>query len=200
MRSPLLLALAMLFIGVAANAAGYPLCGLYAGIYDANGNEGPGGSDHTRCDVFVSAPYTDIEMWIWWLPDPVKGLAAVEFKIVYPTSTYVIQGAVTSNPLNQVELGSLPTGISATVGSQCQTSWYYSHHQTLTLKKISGSGVVAIVADPGLSTPPYAILVASCEPGFPAYETTMTHGLYINGICIDATQDKTWGAIKSLYQ
>ncbi len=192
---------ALMLLMAGAVYAGVPYAGLYAGVYDPDtGIEGAGGSDHSACSVQVAAPYSDIEMWIWFLPDPQKGLAAVEFKITYPTTVYVIQGAVTSNPLNQVELGSLGAGITATVGGmQCQYDWYWSHHQTLTLKKTTSSGYCMIVADPGLVTPPFAVIDASCELGFPAYACTILNNLALNQACIVATQDKSWGAIKSLY-
>src|SRR5512136_228072 len=101
MKKAFVAALFMMFLAGSVYA-GFPYVGLYAGVYDEFGVEGAGGSDHSACQVFVPAPYTDIEMWIWWLPDPQKGLTSVEFKITYPTTTYVIVGTATSNPLNLV--------------------------------------------------------------------------------------------------
>ena len=197
MKRTLLLALAILFVGTAANA-GYPYVGLYAGVYNADYVEGPGGFDHSTGVVSVPAPYTDIEMWIWWVPDPApgKGLASVEFKIVYPTLEYVIQGAVTSNPLILAELGSLPVGIASTVGLlQCQYDWFWSHHQTLTLKKTTPSGTVEIVPDDGLWSPG-TILVSDCN--LLDHVPTKISSLWLNWNPF-AVEEKTWGAIKSLY-
>ncbi len=200
MKLMLMLALAVLFICPAANAD-YPYVGLYAGVIDPEtGVEGWGGYDHSQISVQVPTPYSDIEMWIWFLPDPQKGLASVTFKIVYPTSTYVIQGGVTSNPLNQVELGTLSSGMTAAVGYlRCQYDWYWSHHQTLTLKKVTPSGIVSIVPDPGLAIPPWGVIAEICELAlYRRYACTVLSDLYLNWYPY-AVEDKTWGAIKSLY-
>ena len=188
MHAQRIVVMLLLFLSAAAVAsvpayAGYPYVGLYGGVYDLDYVEGPGGSDHSSCGVFGPAPYTDIEMWIWWLPDPQKGLTSVEFKIVYPTSTYIIQGPVTPNPLILAELGSLPVGIASTVGAlQCQYDWFWSHHQTITLKKTTPSGFISIVADPALSVPPFAVLVSDCN--FYNYACTKLGDLALNQSCL----------------
>ena len=200
MKKALLLALAMLLVGTVANA-GYPYVGLYGGVYDADYVEGPGGYDHTMCQVTVPVAFNDIEMWIWWAPDPTfgKGLASVEFKIVYPSAANIIAGAVTANPLILAELGSLPAGIASTVGSlQCQYDWFWSHHQTITVRKTTAAGMLTIVADPGLAVPPFDVLVSDCN--FFNYACTkLNDGLGLNQTCAIAVEDKSWGAIKSLY-
>lgn len=202
MKKALFVALATLFLGSAVNA-GYPYVGLYAGIIDPiTGIEGPGGYDHSACSATVSAPYTQIEMWIWWLPDPQLGLTAGEFKIVYPVSTYVSQGAVTCNPSNYglCCCFSLAGGVSFSVGGMnCQYDWYYSHHQTLTILKTAPGALIQIVADPALVTPPFDIIMTTCELGFPIYACTKLNDLALNQSCNVAVQDKSWGAIKSLY-
>jgi hypothetical protein len=207
MKKALLIAAFMMFVAGAAYAA-FPYVGLYAGMYDMeSGEEGLGGSDHSACSVTVPAIFTDIEMWIWWLPDPVKGLATVEFKMTYPVTTFIGQSTVTSNPALATELGTLGGGIASTFGGlNCQYEWIWTHHQTLTVKRIppmtNSSGVVTIVADPGLPQPPYTVIVSSCEPLFPIYECTVLNDLGVNKACdifAVGVQSKSWGAIKSLY-
>ncbi len=200
MKKAFLIAAFMMFIAATAYG-GAPYVGLFAGVYDPDTFiEGAGGMDHSMCEVHTSVVYQDIEMWIWYCADQQLGLTAGEFKIVYPTSTFVIQGAVTSNPANTVELGSLGAGISWTVGGlNCQYEWYWSHHQTLTLKRITASGFVQIVPDPALVTPPFDLISTSCELGFPIYVDTKLSNLALNQTCQIAVQDKSWGAIKSLY-
>ena len=199
MKRALVLALAMLFVCSAANA-GFPYVGLYAGILDPDtGIEGPGGADRSQCGVFVAAPFTEINMWIWWY-NPDLGLNSVEFKIVYPPSTSVGQEGVTPNPLIVAEIGNLPNGIASTCGElQCQHDWFWSHQQLLLIKKMTPIGIIQIVQDPVLSSPPFAVLIASCELGSPPYACTILDNLGINQNCEIAVQDKSWGAIKSLY-
>ncbi len=204
MKRTLLLALAILFAATVANAS-YPYVMVSGGVIDPEtGIEGPGGYDHSNSYVFVPAPYVDIEVWIWWSPNPLLGLRTVEFKISYPTSTYVIPLAVTPNPLIVDEIGTIQDGIISTIGiDRCETDWFWSHHQRVTVRKVTSCGYVVIQADPNRTIPPYAVVLGSCEPESPAYECQrICDGLFgINTInyCGDAVNDKTWGAIKSLY-
>jgi hypothetical protein len=190
----------MLMAGVVY--AGAPYVGLFAGIWSTDDPpvEGPGGYDHSSCSVQVSDIYTDIEMWIWFLPDAVQGMAADEFMIVYPTSTYIIQGSVTANPLEQVSLGTLSTGMSQSIGQYfCQYDWFWSHHQTITLKKVTPSGYISITADPTISNPDWMgkIIVVGCD--LTKWEVTKINALGLNQACNVAVQEKSWGSIKSLY-
>ena len=199
MKKSLSLAAFLMMIAGSALGGQYPYVGLYAGIIDPDtGVEGPGGYDHSQCSVSVPMPFTDIEMWIWWLPDPQLGLIACEFKILYPSATYVTQGPVTANPLNTTEIGNLSSGIACTVDPECQHDWYWSHHQTLTLKTTAPSGFIQIVPDEFIEFTPIAI--ASCEAGFPVYICTNLNNLALNRSCQIAVEDKSWGAIKSLYR
>jgi len=192
MKKAMLLGLAVLFLTIASNAyALYPYVALFGDTLT-----GPGGIEHSKCSVYVPAPYTSVEMYVWFKPDVNKGLAAAEFKITYPATTYVIQGAVTSNPLNQVELGSLGAGISISVGEYfCQHDWYWTHWQELVVKSLTAR-VVQVVGHPGNGG---HIYLASCEPGFPMYNCTVLNHLYLNQGCSIGTHDSSWGAIKSLY-
>ncbi len=200
MKRTLLLALALLCMSAAANARD-PYVYLFAGVIDPHtGVEGPGGYDRTAWFVMVPEPYTEIEMWVWWYPDPVKGLNAVEFSIAYPSRTYVIPGAVTRNPLIVAELGNLPSGIASALGSTgCERDWFWSHHQTLTVTVTTPCGYVAVAPNPNRVVPPLDVVVASCEPGYPVYACRhLGATLYLN-LNPNAIEDKTWGAIKSLY-
>ncbi len=207
MKTMLLLAFAILFAGTSA-IAGYPYVGLYAGVYDDDYVEGPGGYDHSACDVTVGEPYTDIEMWIWWVPDPALGMMGGDFGITYPPETRVLRGTVTCNPLNLVLLGcgcgpEIDCGgcwCFSTGNLQCQFDWYWSHHQCLTVRT-TAPATVQIVASPSLYDPPFAIRAYSCEPGNPAYACTKIKDLTINQpwLCWIGVKSTSWGAIKSLY-
>ncbi len=172
---------ATLVLTILVTAAAAPAFAVdpYVGLFgDTLG--GPGGATHSRTETWANAPWTEIEMWVWWKPDPAKGLTAGEYKIIYPS--FVIPIDLTSNPLNVVEIGWPDYGISFTVGAQhCQYDWYWSHRQNLLVKSTTQYGYVQIVPDPTIPSPPYNILMTSCEPGFPIYTCAGT-SLGINNI------------------
>jgi hypothetical protein len=184
----------MLIVGALLLAApahgGYPYVGLFVD------------SLRTGVALWTDTAPVDFEMWIWWLPDPAKGLSQVEFKIMYKSAA-ASPGAVTTNPLIVSETGSLATGdVAALAPSDCQYSWFWSHHQNLTALRCASNTIAAIIeAYPGSSPPVYDVVLRSCEPGSPAYACVKVGWggiLYINGEV--AVERSTWGAIKSLYQ
>jgi hypothetical protein len=206
MKKAMLLAVAVLFLVFAPKAyAFYPYVALYGdtlqSYYDdpgdpTTGHFSGGGYTHSQCSVYIPAPYYSIEMWVWFKPDPGKGMAAGEYKITYPSSTYIIQGGVYSNPLNQVELGTLPLGISVSIGAyNCQYDWYWTHWQEIVVKTLTAR-LIQIVGHPANGG---HIYLASCEEGFPLYDCTVLNHLYLNQACNIATHDASWGAIKNLY-
>jgi hypothetical protein len=206
MKRALLIAAALMLMALPAYAFA-PYAALYGdtlqSYYDdpgdpTTGHFSGGGYTHSMCGVYVPAPYYSIEMWVWWLPSA-DGLTAVEFRITYPSSTYIIQGGVYSNSLNQVELGTLSTGISVSIGAaNCQYSWYWSHWQEIVVKTLTAR-TITIGPDPGMVPPHTKPVVATCEVGFPFYDCTVLNNLTLNGDCVVSTHDASWGAIKNLY-
>lgn len=159
---------------------------------------GPGGSSHSVCGIdYVPAPYTEIEMWVWWLPDPEWGLRGVDYKLVYPTSTYIIPLALTSNPDITVDLGTPANGIQSAFGS-CWRDWCWSHWQYLFVKKMAPM-TVQIVGNPNSWG---TINVVDCTNGMCSFPATLMNHLSINAPCnpVVGTKDASWGKIKSLYQ
>jgi len=159
---------------------------------------GPGGSAHEKYMIVPPPPvYTSIELWVWFHPSyDVPGMSAFEFMIEYPPSTEVIRGPVTSNPLNQGELGKLETGMSVSVGEYyCQHDWYWTHWQEIVLK-VRKEMQFRIVGHPGNGG---HIYVASCDPGFPFYETVILSHFGIYWTNPNSVERSTWGAIKGLY-
>jgi hypothetical protein len=140
---------------------------------------GPGGADHWKWNgigKWKPVPYV-IEMWVWFRPNCVKGMSGAEFMIHYPPLADMEQGAITSNPLNQAEVGTLEGGISVSLGSNCQYDWYWTHHQELIVKTYLPSSI-SVVGHPANGGPIY---VASCENGSPKYVApTILPFLYIN--------------------
>jgi hypothetical protein len=167
----------------------------YATLYgDTLG--GSGGEGRTRCWIIPPPPaYTTIEVWVWFLPDNL-GMSGAEFKLTYPSATYLIQGPVTSNPLNQVEVGTLNSGMSVSVGgSNCQHDWYWTHRQEL-VTRVQEEMEIKIVGHPGNGG---HISVVDCSEGFPFKDCMVLcyFALYWN--YPNATRETTWGAIKNLY-
>jgi hypothetical protein len=136
---------------------------------------GPGGVEHSKWDrIWKPAPYV-MEMWIWFRPNCVRGMSGAEFMIDYPSPDLIEQGAVTSNPLNQVEVGTLEGGMSVSV-SDCQYDWFWTHHQELIVKT-DMPGWIRLAGDPVNGSQVY---IASCEDGSPKYDAPILNDLYIN--------------------
>ena len=182
----LLLSCIIALAPVASVHAGYPYVGVYGGVIDPDtGVEGPGGTDHSLCSVQTPAPYMDIDAWIWFVPDPAKGLSSVQFRAGYSAPAYIIQGTITSNPLNAVEIGTLEGGIEVQLeNANCQYDWYWTHHQVITLKRTAPCGYVYVAADTNLTSEPFDIRLRSCEPGSPTYTCVTLNELALNETCV----------------
>ena len=165
---------------MAAIPAGVNAAAPYVALYgDTLG--GLGGVCHSRCDVFLQAPFTVIEYWIWFKPDPAKGMAAGEFKIQYPSGSYTaVPMDVTANPLVQVELGSLGAGMSFSLGEQnCQYDWFWSHWQEMLIMSETRALAIQVAPHPATGH----LSAGSCEPGFPIYDINILNHFVINQSC-----------------
>lgn len=192
MKKALLFVIGALLVAAPAYA-GFPYVACFGDFLG-----GPSGADHSGYSVYINSAPVDVEMWIWWLPAPGKGLSGIEFSVVYPPQRIMTEGAVTTNPLIASEQGTLTTGMIATVSpTDCQYDWFWSHHQVLTAFS-AGSYCVNLRPNPGRVTPPFDIILTSCEPGFPTYACTKLCDFWIN--YKDAVKPSTWGSIKSLYE
>lgn len=178
MKKVLLVAAALLLIAGAVNAKGY--VGLFA-------DQG-----HSDCDVMLVGGFMPFELWIWMLPEG-HGLQAAEYKITYPAG--VISSTVTTNPDITVSLGDITSGISVAFGP-CEMGWVWSQHQACYLTS-SAPGFVTISGRPDAL--PYGLQYASCELGYPIYGFTVLNNLALNRGCQIATENASWGAIKSLF-
>ncbi|MGD1047463.1 MAG: hypothetical protein ABR899_01770 [Candidatus Krumholzibacteriaceae bacterium] len=120
-------------------------------------------------------------------------MTAVEFAISFPTM--VIQSTVTVNPLITVGLGTLTGGTSVAFGT-CQSDYVWTH-QVACYDMGGAAGVISIIPDPTALPPAY--LIATCDVGNPLISPVIWSNLYINQPCVVATQNASWGAIKSLF-
>ena len=178
MKKVLLVAAALLIIAGAVNAKGY--VGLFAD------------QAHSDCDVMLVGGFMPFELWIWMLPEG-TGLQAAEFKLTFPAG--VIASTVTTNADVSVAMGDLTTGYSAAFGP-CQIGWTWTNHVACYLTA-SAPGYVTISGRPGAL--PYGLQYASCELGYPIYGLTILNNLALNQNCQIATENASWGSIKSLF-
>jgi hypothetical protein len=155
--------------------AGYPYVGIYA---DTLG--GPGGATHSRTETWALHQFDEIELWVWWLPDPSLGLRAGEYAITRPS---VLLGPAewTTNPSTILTLGDPTSGLSFTLGNNCQYDWFWSDRMTFFVRSTTETGYVQLIPDPTLMSPPYSVVLVSCEPDLPKYACTqMTTYVGIN--------------------
>jgi hypothetical protein len=99
------------------------------------------------------------------------------------------------NPLISVGLGTLQAGTSVAFYT-CQLDWVWTHQVACYLINTSPS-VITIIPDPTAVPPEY--LFARCDLGDSLFEPTIFSSLYLNQACVIATQNASWGAIKSLF-
>ena len=180
MKKALLIGVAMLLVASAVSAG--PDTG-YIGLFADSG--------HSVCSV-TGTGFTPFTMWIWCL-DEQPGLTAVEFAVSFPSG--VIASTVTVNPLSTVQLGTLTGGTSVAFGT-CQSDYVWTHQVACYLVGMTPD-VIRIIADPTALPPAY--LIATCALGNPLISPVIWSNLYVNQACVVATQNASWGAIKSLF-
>lgn len=179
MKKILLIATALLVLAGTVNAL--PPKG-YIGLFADEG--------HAICSVTNPGGFFPFRMWIWCLPS-VNGMQAAEFMITYPAN--IIGSTVTQNPGINVALGSLNAGISVSYAN-CNMEWVWTHYQDCYITSTTPSWI-NVVAHPGSGKYQFA----SCLLGFPLEDIFKLNNLAINQQCLVATEDATWGAIKSLF-
>ena len=181
MKKVLLVAAALLILAGSLNAA--PPRG-YIGLYADMG--------HSVCSVVNPGGFLPFNMYIWCLPGQ-DGMTAAEFAISYPAS--VIPSTVTLNPAITVSLGTLTAGTSVAFGA-CNYDWVWTHQQACYLTATT-PGYIMIIPDPTALPPAYQY--ATCALGNPLEQIQILSNLAMNQACVVATQNASWGAIKSLF-
>ncbi len=145
---------------------------------------------HSDCDVYLSGGFMPFNVWVWFIA-PSVGVQAAEYRVVPPA--YVIVSTPTINPGISVSLGDALAGISVAFFG-CQTGWVWTQNISCYL---TGAGPGYVRIEKRLDVP--AIQIASCELGNPIYPAAVLNHLAIGQGCQIATEESSWGAIKSLF-
>jgi|WetSurMetagenome_2_1015567.scaffolds.fasta_scaffold18775_3 hypothetical protein len=195
MKRMVLIAMGLALLAGSAFAQPYPglpdtaYVGLFADVGRTNHQVNYGGAGFT--------PFT---YYIFWLPSKM-GMMAAEFKIQYPSN--VIQVSATKNPAVIIELGTIQNGISLSFYGEaecglncCRTDWVYSHLVSCFLQNAT-QGQIMLVEDPNADPPVFQ--VGSCELGYPLYPVKRICHLSLNYDGGVGVENKSWGAIKSLF-
>ena len=188
-----LVMIAMGLLLLAGSAFAQPFPGLpdtaYVGLF--------ADAAHTVRSVNYTGAMTIFQWYIWWLPSNM-GLQGAEFKIQLPANVVSIT-VLSKDPAITVELGTLAAGISiAFAEGSCKTDWVFSHQlQSILTSNVQSQ--IEIVEHPGVLPFP-AYQVASCEPGYPIYPVKRFTHLYMNWDGGIAVEEKSWGAIRSLFK
>jgi hypothetical protein len=180
MKKVIFIVLTLLLVSGAANAQ-------FMGIYTAD--------DHSYwCATGVG--FYPVEIWIMCLPGPL-GVICNEFSLCYPPN--VIQSTVTKNmTIISVDMGDLPSGWSVCY-ILCQYDWFWIAHQTLYVTT-PDPAVIEVCPHPGVGV----YQIANCEPGYPVEPCAVLTNFFVNygpeePECQGtATEDASWGAIKSM--
>ncbi len=187
MKKILLLTVALLLVASVANAQ-LPPQG-YMGLF----------TDEARTAWCVTGVgFYPAKMWILCLPSYLGQMCA-EFMICYPPN--VIQSTVYENSaIISVTLGSLSGGMSVCY-QECQWAWHWNFNQDLW---VTTADMTHIYICPHPDTG--EINFANCEDGFPMEPCILLTNFYINygptePECLGyATEDASWGAIKSMIE
>jgi hypothetical protein len=185
MKKGVLLVVALLLLAAPLNAQMSKYIGLYIDeLHDM------------WCATGVG--FYPVEMWIWCLPNDLGQICA-EFAVAYPPN--VIQSTVTQNTaIISVTLGDLPSGMSVCYIA-CQWDWHWNFHQTCYVTDPTPTHI-EIIPHPDAGVYQFA----TCEAGYPTRPCVKLTNLYVNypldsPECLGtATEEKSWGAIKSLYR
>jgi len=177
MKKVLFIAAALLILAGSLNAAppkGY--IGLYADL------------NHSVCNFMGTGAMT---FYVWCLPSQ-NGMTAAEFAASIPAWVFA---SPSPNPA-VLALGGLTTGTSVTFPGGCQNDWVWTY-SVFAFVSAPTPGSINIIADPSVSPP--VLKYASCALGNPLEDIIIINNLVLNGPCLIATKDASWGAIKSLF-
>ena len=184
MKRVLLVAVALLVLAGASYAQGPD--STYVGLFFDLTRTIP-----SRVDYIVADPPhpTPFYLYIFFLPS-VRGLYAASYSIYLPAN--ITMGSVTNHPNISLAMGDCVTGISV-VWTDCTYDWIYSQRVRCFLLDATQD---QITIGPRGDTGDFSI--ANCDMMDESY-IKFTY-LYLNYDGELRTENKSWGAIKSLYR
>jgi len=149
-----------------------------------------------QCSFFPEAPYTGFDIYVFIEPSA-EGVLAVEYKLQGPAGHFmfadepasIVSGAVLGTPYG-------PPGISADLLT-CQTEMVWVWRVTCMAHNLEpGSYLLYPHDDTGFRG------VSICSDGHPMVEAPFLgeYGYNTIGFCFIATEESSWGTIKSLYK
>jgi len=147
--------------------------------------------DRSFCEVHSSGGLSSFDLYVYCLPSE-HGVMSVKFAISYPAN--VTQSSLTVNPGIAYTQGDLESGINVQFQS-CMYGWVWTHHQTLYITDTDPDWIY-IVAHPGEGS----YYFTTCIDGYPSEGVMVVNHLAVNQPCVIATEETSWGAIKSLYK
>jgi hypothetical protein len=146
---------------------------------------------HAECSWYA-VPY-QLETFYVWVQPGADGMTCVDYEITTPSN--VIQAATVVNPAAGYHIGDAIVPPGATVCfAACHTDWVWTHQLMCLVTDVNPS---IITLDPHDD---YGILRSTnCIDYGDPYETmTKINDLFLNQGCCLATEESSWGAIKSL--
>jgi hypothetical protein len=181
MKRVLLVAVALLVLAGASYAQGPD--STYVGLFFDLTRTIP-----SRVDYIGPTP-TPFYMYIFFLPGA-KGLYAASYSIAFPAN--IQMGSVT-NYTNLFTMGDLVAGISVVWPDSCRHDWIYSQRVRCFLLDATQDQIrIWPRADSG------DFLIANCDMMDESYRKFTYLSLNYDGEL--RTENKSWGAIKSLYR
>ena len=145
---------------------------------------------HTSWCAF-GTPVYEVELWIWAQPGA-GGLTATAFDMPYPTGTDGYAGVKNPDLRSSATKCKLDCAWSF-VFVNCQTSWVWLYHETLTVSS-PDQMMIKLQYHP---TGENYVSVWNCNNE--EEQGVILSNLYINTCQPLPTWPSTWGAIKSLY-
>ena len=147
----------------------------------------------TTIDVFVTGPFQQFSIYVFLHPDE-DGAFAAEYKLSVPAGHFAI--TIIPNPVVSTQLGNwfgFP-GISAAF-IRCQTELFWIVNLTMmSADTVPGFYVLELHDDSQF------LGVAICPYPRPLLDGYIYNYFCFNTSCWPATEESSWGAVKSMYR
>jgi len=153
----------------------------------------------TDCDTDVNL-YQSFDVYVIYIKDngPYLG-KALQFKLEKSNPSGLNKINETWIPEIILTIGDVDNGVSLTASDCLGTSSETVYIGKVTYLSLSNDSMTVKVVDDPNAAPDPGIFITLCEEGDPMYRV-LGGTFVLNGSCNVAVEDKSWGAIKSLYK